>query len=462
MRFGKVVNLYVAWFLLLTLPGITATAQDTPNIVFILADDLGFSDLACYGNPYNETPHIDSLALRGIRFSQAYAPSPVCSPTRAALLTGKHPARLRLTNFLGGERVDPDASILPADWQRYLSPRETTLAEMLTARQYATGFVGKWHLGGADSLLPSAQGFLYERMIARNGLDYYNYTITDRHKTVFEDKGQHYLTDKLTEYGVEFIRENRSKPFFLYLAYSAPHVMLVPRADKLRKYYFKYNKHDGRYNPVYAAMLESLDDGVGKIVATLRELKLEKNTIVIFTSDNGGVGLDELGPVPTSMKPLRAWKGHVYEGGIRVPFIVRWPAKVKQNFLSPNVISLLDVYATFAEILQTPVASDDGKSMLQGWTHPEKNINRGDLFWHYPHFSNQLGRPSGAIRSGDLKLVEHYESGKVELFDLSNDISESKDLATEQPLQSKRLLQALQAWRSKTGAQMPVRRDSKK
>jgi len=209
-------------------------AQERPNIIFILADDLGYTDLGCYGNPFNETPHIDSLAGHGMKFTQAYSSSPVCSPSRAGILTGIHPARLHLTNFLVGERTDPASPVVPARWRRYLSSRETTLAEVFSAKGYSCGMVGKWHLGSADSLLPSAQGFSYERMIAKNGLDYYNYTITSRNKTVFEDHGENYLTDKLTDYGVEFIRQNRKKPYFLYLAYSAPHVLLVSRGDKLR------------------------------------------------------------------------------------------------------------------------------------------------------------------------------------------------------------------------------------
>ncbi|HET9487045.1 MAG TPA: sulfatase [Chryseosolibacter sp.] len=440
-------------------PGlITSGAQEKPNIVFILADDLGYTDLGCYGNPFNETPHIDSLARSGMKFTQAYSSSPVCSPSRAGILTGIHPARLHLTNFLVGERTDPASPVLPAPWTKYLSSRETTLAEIFRTKQYECGMVGKWHLGASDSLLPSAQGFTYERMIAKNGLDYYNYSITSRNKTVFEDKGGSYLTDKLTEFGVEFIRQNSGKPFFLYLAYSAPHVLLVPRGDKLRKYLFKYEKFNGKYNPNYAAMLESMDDGVGRILQTLRELKLSDNTIVIFTSDNGGVGLPELGPIPTNLAPLRAWKGHAYEGGIRVPMIVSWPGKIRNEQVNDHYVVNTDYFPTFTELLEVKNVSryHDGKSMLATWFNPSKDFNRGSIYWHYPHFSNQLGRPAGAIRNGVFKLVESYETGKIELFNLAEDAGEKNDLSSTHPETVRSLLADFRSWQKDVAANMPL------
>ncbi|MEX2234610.1 MAG: sulfatase [Cyclobacteriaceae bacterium] len=432
-------------------------AQEKPNIVFILADDLGYTDLGCYGNPFNETPHLDSLAQTGMKFTQAYSSSPVCSPSRAGILTGLHPARLQLTNFLVGDRIDPASPVLPAEWKKYLSSGETTLAEILRAKQYECGMVGKWHLGTADSLLASAQGFTYERMIARNGLDYYNYSITSKNKTVFEDHGDSYLTDKLTDYGVEFIRQNRDKPFFLYLAYSAPHVVLTPRGDKLRKYFFKYEKFNRVYNPNYAAMLESLDDGVGRILQTLKEMQLEDNTLIIFTSDNGGVGLPELGPTPTSLAPLRAWKGHVYEGGIRVPLILNWPQEIQPAQINDNYVSNLDFFPTFLDILEIKSMARklDGKSMLSTWLNPAATFDRGPVYWHYPHFSNQLGRPAGAIRNGKFKLVESYESGKIELFNLADDVEEKTDLSEKYPEKVKELLSDLRSWQKDVKANMP-------
>ena len=230
-------------------------AETPPNIVFILTDDLGWTDLRCYGNKFNETPHIDKLAERGIRFTQAYAACPVCSPTRASILTGKYPARLHLTNFLIGNRTDPESPVLPpSGWKTMLDAREVTLPELLKTKGYTSAMVGKWHLGNHDSVTPWNQGFDFTRMIGKNGLDYYNYSIfIDSYQNEFIDDGTNYLTDKLTEYGVEFIRKNKDQPFFLYMAYSAPHVFIVPRGDKMRKYFSNTNNR----NPKNLILLRS-------------------------------------------------------------------------------------------------------------------------------------------------------------------------------------------------------------
>lgn len=432
-----------------------------PNIVFIMADDLGYMDLGCYGNPYNETPHIDSLAKGGMRFTQAYAASPVCSPSRAAILTGKHPARLQLTNFLVGERTDSLSPVLPAQWQKFLPPSEITLAERLKNLGYQTAMVGKWHLGGGDSLAPWSQGFDYTRMIGRNGLDYYNYSIyEDSYKSEFKDDGSTYLTDKLTDYSVEFIqKQDKNKPFFLFLSYSAPHVLLVPRGDKLRKYFFKYEKYNGKYNPNYAAMIESMDDGVGKIVEQLKKQNLLENTLIVFTSDNGGVGLPELGPIPTDSHPLRKWKGHVYEGGIRVPTIFFWQGQIAPQQTCNQYFTNTDYLLTFLELLgeKHPI-SPDAQSFAPLLKKPNFDTQRGAIFWHYPHFSNQMGRPAGAVRLGDWKLVENYENSRLELFNLAEDIEEAKDLALDNPKKTKELHQILINWRKEVNANMPIRK----
>lgn len=437
--------------------GAQGPAKKSPNIIFILSDDLGYYDLGCYGNQFNKTTHIDRLASEGMRFSQAYVASPVCSPSRAAILTSKHPARLHLTNFLVGNRVDSASRILPAAWKTYLPGSEVTLAELLKEQGYTTGMVGKWHLGSGDSTIARAQGFDYDRTIGKNGLDYYNYGITSNNKIVFGDDGTHYLTDKLTDYGVVFIEASKHKPFFLFLSYSAPHVMIIPRGDKLRNYLFAYNKFDGKYNPYYAAMLESLDDGVGKILQTLALHGLDDNSIVIFTSDNGGVGLAELGPVPTNMKPLRAWKGHVYEGGIRVPLIIKWPGKITPGSENNNYLTGTDYLPTFMEILGKKIPyAIDGKSFLSTLSDPHASFNRGPIYWHYPHFSNQLGRPAGAVRLGDFKLIENYETGEISLYNLKEDISESKDLKALFPEKTAELNALFQKWKKDMKANMPI------
>jgi arylsulfatase A-like enzyme len=432
------------------------TAKKPPNIVFILADDMGYFDAGCYGNPYNQTPNIDRLSREGLKFNQAYSAAPVCSPSRAAILTAKHPARLHLTNFLVGNRMDSASSVLPAPWKPYLAGSEVTLAELLKNQGYRTGIVGKWHLGSSDTTMAAAQGFDYDRIISKNGLDYYNYGISARHETIFEDNGEHYLTDKLTDYAVSFVEERKDEPFFLFMAYSAPHVLIVPKGEKLRKYFFAYNKFDGKFNPYYAAMLESLDDGVGRILSRLDDLGLSDNTIVVFTSDNGGVGLPELGPTPTTMEPLRAWKGHVYEGGIRVPLIVRWPGKVQGGSSTENVVIGTDFLPTFMEILGAKAASNDGKSFLPTLMNPTVHQERGPIFWHYPHFSNQEGRPAAAVRSGDYKLVQRYETGEVQLFNLRDDIAEQNDLGNRMTGKRNELKTLLEVWRRSVGANMPV------
>lgn len=458
-------NQYLSLLLFLMVTPSVAQKQShvRPNIVFILADDLGYKDLGVYGNLFNETPYLDSLARSGLKFNQAYSACPVCSPSRAAIMTGKYPARLHLTNYIAGDRKDTASPVLPALWTKFLPSSEITLAEYLKAKGYVTGIVGKWHLGTvtkADITEAHSQGFDYDRVIDKNGLDYYNYSITEKGKTVFQDHGKEYITDKLTDYALEFIDQNKSKPFFLYLPYSAPHVLIVPKADKLGKYLFKYEKLKGKslYNPHYAALLESLDEGVERVTTKLKKEGLLENTIIIFTSDNGGLGLNELGPTPTSLLPLRAWKGHVYEGGIRVPLIVSWKGRIPEQTQTENYIIGTDYLPTIAEILKedTSLPPLDGKSFARLLSHPEQQFDRGPVFWHYPHFSNQLGRPAAAVRQGDYKLVESYETGALELFDLKNDISEASNLADSLPEKKKELHQLLKKWRSEVNANLPV------
>lgn len=447
-------------FILFSIFVIGQSVNRQPNIIFILADDMGWTDLGCYGNKFYETRNIDKLSEGGIRFTQAYAACPVCSPTRASIMTGKFPARLQLTNFIKGERTDEKSPVLPALWKPYLEGGEVTLPELLKTTGYTTGMVGKWHLGNDKGQSPWEQGFDYTRMIGKNGLDYYNYSIYhDSYQKEFTDHGKDYLTDKLTNYGVEFINQNREKPFFLYMAYSAPHVLIVPRGDKLKKYFFKYGQSEEKFNPYYAAMIESLDDGVGQIIETLKENKLLENTLIVFTSDNGGVGLDELGPTPTSMLPLRKWKGHIYEGGTRVPAIFSWQGKLAAGKTTDNYFSSTDYLSTFCELLgikDIPL-NVDGQSILPLLLQPEKRqTTERPLFWHYPHFSNQLGRPAGSVRVGDFKLVELYESGTLELYNLKEDISEVNDLSKKMPEKTLEMHKMLISWRKSVNAQMPV------
>lgn len=432
-------------------------AQGNPNIIFILADDLGYKDLGCYGNPFIETPVLDDMASRGMLFTEAYA-HPACSPSRAALMTGKHPARLEITTALGLNRTDEGSPLIPPKVAEELPASEITMAEIMKRNGYSTGMIGKWHLGHDDSTLPHGQGFDYDRVIGKNGLDYYNYSISSKGKTVFEDDGTEYLTDKLTKYAIDFIHmQENKKPFFLYLAYSAPHLLTIPKANLLGKYMFKLKRFEQEYNPYYATMVESMDEGIGRILEVLDRQGMLGNTIVVFKSDNGGVGMDQIAYRPTSMEPLRKWKGHVYEGGIRVPLIMVWENKIEPGTINENYLTIHDFLPTFMELIgdENLPENIDGKSFLSMIVDSKKRFDRGYVYFHFPHFSGQGGFPAGAVRHGKWKLVENYETGKIELFNLEEDISESIDLTVERSDKAKELHAKFREWTIEINAQMP-------
>ncbi len=445
-------------FILLSNP---VTAQESkPNIIFILTDDMGYMDLPAYGNPFQEAPNLDFLAKNGLKFTNAYSSSPVCSPSRAGLMTGIHSTRYHLTNFIAGNRKADTVGIDPANWNPFLESSQVTLAELFKEKGYQTGMIGKWHLGNKEDQTPWAQGFDFTRMIGKNGLDYYNYGIfEDSFKKEFLDSGEHYLTDRLTEYALDFLDKTPSqKPFFLFLSYSAPHVFIVPRGDKVGKYLRKYEQFGGKYNPYYAAMIESVDDGIGQILEQLKVKGLDQNTLIIFTSDNGGVGLPELGPIPSRLDPLRKWKGHPYEGGIRVPLIAYWPGNIKpgqSDFPTYN----LDFAPTFSQLAGlAPQKGWDGESLATILAGEPKARREEAMYWHYPHFSNQLGKPAAAMRSGDWKLILHYEDQSLELYNLSEDLSESQNLAEKHPDKTKELYRQLFNWLQETQANLPIDR----
>jgi arylsulfatase A len=424
-------------------PGVSsASAAQPPNIVFILADDLGAHDLSCYGSDFYRSPNIDKLAERGMKFTQAYAACNVCSPTRASIMTGKYPARLHLTTYLPGRPDRPDQKLKQPKIFQHLRLEETTIPEMLKARGYVSGAFGKWHLGG-QGFYPQQQGF-----------DYY-----------FEgDKAGGYPDVKdagkgeygITEAAVKFIRENKSKPFFAYVAYHSVHIPLNVRHDLIEKY---KAQPPGKVhtNYIYAAMIESMDACVGRLIETLRTLKIDDNTIVIFFSDNGGLSVHEGQHTPaTSNAPLRDGKGYNYEGGIRDPLIVVWPGVVKPGTLCDVPVCSIDFFPTFKAIANVPGDIDpnvDGINTVP-LLKQAGPVQRDALFWHYPHYSNQGGKPSGAIRMGDLKLIENFEDGSVELYDLKNDIGEHNNLAEKMPAKAFELEGKLDQWRRATGAQM--------
>lgn len=461
----NIQNLLFCCFFLFLLSFHSAIAQDSrPNIIFILTDDMGYTDLPAYGNPFQEAPTLDFLAKNGLKFTNAYSSSPVCSPSRAGLMTGIHSTRYHLTNFIAGNRKADTVAIDPAQWNPFLEGNQVTLAELFKQKGYQTGMIGKWHLGNKEDQTPWAQGFDFTRMIGKNGLDYYNYGIfEDSFTKEFLDSGKYYLTDRLTDYALEFLdREKSEPPFFLFLSYSAPHVFVVPRGDKVGKYLRKYEQFGGKYNPYYAAMIESVDDGIGKILEQLKVKGLEQNTLIIFTSDNGGVGLPELGPIPSRLDPLRKWKGHPYEGGIRVPLIAYWPENIKPG-ISDFPTYNLDFAPTFSQIAGLEVqASWDGQSLKSILGGSAATSREHPMYWHYPHFSNQLGKPAAAIRSGDWKLILHYENQSVELYNLREDLSETNNLKESHPEKARKLYSQLLGWLQETQANLPIDKASGK
>jgi arylsulfatase A-like enzyme len=432
-----------------------ASAADRPNVVLILIDDLGRNDLGCYGSTYHRTPNIDRLATDGLKFAAAYAACPVCSPTRASILTGKYPARLHLTDWLPGRPDRPDQRLLRPTIHQQLPLEETTLAEALKAVGYATAHVGKWHLGG-DGFGPKEQGFDVNVAGDHTGTPLSYFAPFQRQGRFMPGLEQapdgQYLTDRLTAEAERFIERSRDRPFFLYLAHYAVHIPLRAKVELIAHY-----KAGGRpgtqNNPIYAAMVESVDESVGRIVRKLKDLGLDGRTLVIFTSDNGGLSVAEGPNTPaTTNAPLREGKGFLYEGGIREPLIVGYPGVIKPGTVSDEPVSSIDLFPTVLDFCGVKSdAKSDGVSlvaMANGGT-----LGRDALYWHYPHYSNQGGRPGSAVRADDLKLIEFFENDRRELFDLKRDPGETRNLAADRPAEVQELVNKLDAWRRAVGAQ---------
>lgn len=444
--------------LMLLLLGASATlAQTKPNVVLIVADDLGWADLGCYRSTYHKTPNLDRLAGEGVRFTNAYAACPVCSPTRCALMTGLYPARVGITDWLPGRADRPDQKLSRPKLVTDLPADLPNLATTFKSSGYVTGMIGKWHLGGADAT-PQKRGFDFNVAGDHTGtpLSYFApYAAKDRTIPGLETapKGE-YLTDRLAEEAEKFIEAHKAKPFFLYLPHYAPHTPMRAKQELIAKY--KQGSPGQQGNPIYAAMLESLDDAVGRVLKAIGERGLADNTIVIFTSDNGGLATTE-GPntPPTINSPLREGKGWLYEGGIRVPLIVKWPGKMKAGTVSDAVTSSVDLLPTLVDGLGLkPITNLDGKSFLPALLG--EKTDRGAIYWHYPHYANQGGKPGGAILSNGMKLIEYFENGRRELFDIAKDQSENRNLAMEKPELVKSLGEQLEAWRKQVGAKMPT------
>lgn len=459
------IRLGIAVALLTVLPtGIPAADRSEPtklNVVFLLIDDLGWRDLGCYGSEYYQTPSIDRLAAEGMRFTDGYAACNVCSPTRAAIMTGKYPARLLLTQWLPSGRWDRHKHKMKEG--RYISNlplEEITVAEALREGGYRTAFFGKWHLGTMPYYYPQHQGFdvnVAGRDYGAPGSYFYPFKgswkipttgKTLQKKSPLPGKQGDYLVDRLAEEADKFIRQHADVPFFVFLSHYAVHTPLQGKPDKVAKYQ-KIDKTRRQGDPRYAAMVESVDESVGRIMATLRELKLDERTLVIFTSDNGGYAR------ATDNSPLRANKGSNYEGGIRVPVIIKWPGKTKPGSVTREPVISTDFYPTILSAVGLPSRPHQHKDGvdLTPILAATGGLNREALFWHYPHYNQHpQSFPSGVVRHGDWKLIEAYESRDVSLFNLADDLGETKDLSADNPAKTEELLSALEAWRHDVGA----------
>ena len=508
-----VTFILLTWFL-----GNLCSAEENtrrPNIVFFLVDDLGWSDLGCYGSNFHETPNIDRLAKEGMLFNNAYSTCHVCSPSRASILTGKYPARTDLTEWLNGRPERKFEKLHSAKKLMSLPDDEITLAETLKKHGYATADFGKAHLRKD----PKSYGF--DEAITGWVRSYYYPFSKQYEKTLPAKKGDYY-TDKLTDAALNFIERNRDRPFFVHLEHFAVHDPIQGRKDLIEKYQKKLAEMPNQKGPEYiletnpdgpeiskeeieelekndsldihqekrvwwvkqkqdnvefAGMLEATDESLGRIRAKLHELGLSENTIVIFTADNGGMSASNQyrginhsrkqldSRFASSNLPLRGAKGWNYEGGIRVPLVVHWPGNTKANSRSNAVITGTDYYPTLLSMLGLPLMPNqhmDGKSFVPALKG--KNHNRGAIYWHFPHYSNHgYQSPGGAIRLGNYKLLEYFENGTVQLFDLQNDLGEQNDLSKSKPKITKKLLKMLHDWRKDVDAKMPqIKTSSKK
>ncbi len=423
-----------------------------PNIVLILADDLGWTDLGVYGSDLYETPHIDRLAKDGMRFTQAYSACTVCSPTRAALLTGQYPARVRVTDWIPG-RLPHNPKLKIPEWTKHLPLETITLAERLKAAGYHTATIGKWHLG-EEPYYPEKHGFDVNIAGTREGNPSDGYFSPYSIPTLPDGPKGEYLTDRMGAEAVKYIEVYKDRPFFLYLPHFAVHTPLQAKSEMVEKYKRKIKAGLRHTQATYAAMIESMDEAVGRVRDALQRTGIANRTIVIFASDNGGF-------LPaTSNVPLRYGKGSAYEGGTRVPFIVYWPGVTARGAVSDAVTITPDIFPTLmaaAGIADTRADLDgvDLSPVLRG-TGP---LKREAIFWHYPHYQlyHEHGTtPYGAVRAGDYKLIEFYDDMRIELYDLAHDIGEQKDLAKTQPEIANRLRDRLHAWRAEVKAQMPV------
>jgi arylsulfatase A len=446
-------------FILICLSGLCLQSQlvhaaERPNIILLLADDLGWTGLSCFGSDLYETPNLDALAERGVRFTSAYSACTVCSPTRASLMTGRYPARLHLTDFIAGQNR-PFAKLKIPNWTKQLNAEEITVAEVLKDAGYRTGHIGKWHLNGrgaaARGTYPIDQGFDYSYARPANSQGYLLPEETE--------SGSKYLTDALTDKACEFIDQSAGKPFFLYFAYNVPHTPIEGRQDLVDYFQNKVDAGAIHQNPIYAAMVASLDMSVGRIVDQLKRNALTDQTLIVFISDNGGL-TQRYGKHDgfTDNIPLRRGKGSAFEGGVRVPAIIFWPGVTQANSVCHEPIITNDLFPTClaaAGVESQDVESSDGRSLQPLLQDVTVKLDR-DLFWHYPHYHAGGDSPYSAIRSGDFRLIEFHEDDSIQLYNLAEDIGEQRDVSLHLPDKTRELRSKLHRWRDEVNAQMPT------
>lgn len=470
----------------LAFPGCKSPSGPRPNFVFFLVDDLGWKDVGCYGSRFYETPNIDRLAAEGMRFTQAYAASPVCSPTRASIMTGKHPARLHITDWIGAPRHRK--ALLSADYIHQMPLEEVTIAEALKEAGYATGFFGKWHLG-AEGFYPQNQGFDVNVGGCEIGHPGSYFCPYRREKEPYfqvpgidDCQEGEYLTDRLTDEALKFLEANRNGPFLLYLSHYAVHTPLMAKEKDIARYEQKLSKmppEEGpdfvpernsftklkQDDPTYAAMVHSVDESLGRVLDKLEELGLADKTVVIFMSDNGGLSTLLRKWAPTANTPLRAGKGWLYEGGIREPMIIKWPGVTQPGSVCEEPVISMDFYPTMLEMAglrPRPEQHIDGVSLVPILRGEKEHLRERALFWHYPHYHGSGSIPSSAIRVGDWKLIEFYEERKIELYNLREDIGERQDLSAERPEKAKELRRLLHLLLRSVDAWMPEEAGTKR
>lgn len=461
-----------------------------PNVIFILIDDMGYSDLGCYGSTFYESPNIDRLASEGLRFTDAYASCPVSSPTRSSVMTGKYPVRTGITDWIPGRQASNSGS--PADklialpFTLDLALEEVTMAEVLRQNGYRTMISGKWHLGQTEKYWPENQGFDVNKGGFSKGSPVRNkdangYFSPYGNPRLEDGPEGEYLTDRQTDEAIRFIEESSDKPFFVYLSFYTVHNPMQAKEEDIKKFTEKaaslglqdkeaftrdrpwiretmsnnYKERIIQSYPVYAAMIWSLDENIGKLTDKLRELDLYDNTIIIFTSDNGGLSTSE--GSPTCNAPLRAGKGWLYEGGIRVPLIIRYPGKSKPGSEVSVPVSSIDYFPTIISMTGSDYMTDDIDGIdIWPLVTGEQSDDR-PLFWHYPHYSNQGVEPGSAVRLGKYKLIDNFQNERLELYDLEKDLSETNDISFSNPDKTKELYNMLSAWREKNGAKMMLK-----